>query len=134
MCSTQPREAVVTPQERRTRIVRAIAAYEQRQRRGRGRKLGVIDRLRRGGLIGLVLQDLLGLDALPQPGASVRCPRRDSHKNGDARPSFVVGRTGEGGMCFACGLAGGLLDLVRQLKGLPDRAAAARWIERRYVP
>ena len=90
--------------------------------------------LRERALVGRVLQDLLALDEPPRPGQSVRCPRRDAHKNGDARPSFVVGRTGEGGMCLACGLAGGLFDLVRQLKGLPDRAAAARWIEQRYAP
>jgi len=98
------------------------------------RDLNIIDCLEEQGLLGRVMKDLLGCDHEPLPGQTVRCPNAEVHHNSDRKPSFVVHGSLAGGKCMAgCGLEGKLLDLVCKLHSLPDEAAAARWLEERYL-
>ncbi len=93
----------------------------------------VVDRLRDAGLAPRVLGELIGLRDAPRPGAAVRCPRGERHRNGDRHPSLVVAKDGASAECRVCGFgAGGLLALAVEVRGLDGSAAAAAELERRY--
>jgi hypothetical protein len=80
----------------------------------------------------VVLSDLLGVEVRPQGESSVRCINAGAHTNGDAAPSASA--NGAAGLyhCFACGLKGDVVDLVRQIEALPSTAEAIAWLRQRY--
>ena len=94
----------------------------------------IITRLRSAGLSLRVLSDLLGLEGPPSAGSAIRCVYPDRHNNGDANPSLVIWKNGEGAKCQACGFGGGLLDIAADRLRLPDRKTAAAALAARYLP
>jgi len=96
-------------------------------------RASILDRLREADLVGRVLADALGLADPPRAGSAIRCVHPERHKNGDAHPSLVVWKNGEGAKCQACAFGGGLLDIAKEQLNLPDRAAAAAALAEKYL-
>jgi hypothetical protein len=73
----------------------------------------------------------LGLPGEPpeRDGKLVSCPFKGRHPNGDRRPSFNFYGGGLRFKCFACGAAGGAVDMVALALELDERAACRKLLE-----
>jgi hypothetical protein len=73
----------------------------------------------------------LGLpgDLPERDGVTFPCPFAENHSNGDRNPSFNIHAGGMRFKCFACGAAGGAVDLLALVLGVDEKAACWKLIE-----